>query len=119
AGPQAAYAANDEMDLDARLACLVEHVDDLRIDERIHLGPDGGRTPRLRMLDLGMDVGNEARAHVDRRDGQKVKILRLRISGDVVEDLRRVVSEAGIAGEHRAVGINLRGDRMVVAGAEM
>ena len=52
ARPQAANAAHDEIDLDAGLARLVERIDDLRIDEGVHLHPDGGLAAGLGVADL-------------------------------------------------------------------
>ena len=46
AGPQAADAADDQVDRHAGLAGGVEGVDDLRIDQGVQLGPDGGRLAR-------------------------------------------------------------------------
>src|SRR3546814_9353276 len=40
-------------------------------------------------------------------------------SGDVIEQLRRIASRARIGGEEAEVGIDARGDRMIIAGAEM
>ena len=43
AGPQAADAADHQVDGHPGLAGRIEGVDDLRIDQGVHLGPDGGR----------------------------------------------------------------------------
>ncbi len=40
AGPQDGEAANDEVDLDAGLRCLVERLDHAGLEQRIHLGDD-------------------------------------------------------------------------------
>ena len=44
---------------------------------------------------------------------------RARIAGDEIEQPPRVAAQRRIAGEQREVGVNLRGDRVIVAGAEM
>ena len=41
AGTQAADAANDQFDAHAPLAGAIQGVDDLGIDQGVHLGPDG------------------------------------------------------------------------------
>src|SRR5690606_10707771 len=55
AGPQAADAAHDEIDLDARTAGIVERVDDDAVHERVHLGPDRARAPGFGVFHLGSD----------------------------------------------------------------
>ena len=52
AGPQAANAANHQVDLNTGLAGAVECVDDFVIDERIHLHPDLRRPAFLGVLDF-------------------------------------------------------------------
>ncbi len=44
---------------------------------------------------------------------------RLDIAGDVIEQLRDIAADPRIRGEEAEIGVNLGGDRMVVAGAEM
>ena len=51
-GLRAAYAANDQVDLDAGIARDIKRIDEAGIDQRVELGPDLGRTPRLGMGDL-------------------------------------------------------------------
>ena len=43
-GPQTADAAHDQIDLDARLRRAIQRVDDLGVDERVHLADDARRT---------------------------------------------------------------------------
>src|SRR5947207_271146 len=43
AGAQAADAADHEIDFDAGARCRIERIDDLGVDERVHLHPDRGR----------------------------------------------------------------------------
>ena len=64
AGPQAADAAHDEVDLDAGLARLVELVDDLRVDQRVHLHPDRRRPTGLGVRDLLVDVAQTMRSRM-------------------------------------------------------
>jgi hypothetical protein len=68
ARPQAADAAHHEVDLDARARGFIERVDDLRIDQRIHLHPDRGGTAGLGVRDLVGDVIEDALLQVERRD---------------------------------------------------
>src|SRR5690606_22249584 len=94
-------------------------VDDLRIDERVHLRPYLRRTPGPRMLDFLAYVREQTRTQIHRRNGQKIESLGFGIAGDEIENLRHVMREQRIAGEHRQVGIYLRRYRMIVSRAEM
>src|SRR5262249_197603 len=58
--PQAANAAYDEIDLHARLACVVQRIDDDRVDQRIAVQPDWRRAARLGVIDFLRDVMEDA-----------------------------------------------------------
>src|SRR3546814_2941351 len=53
--PQAADAAHHQVDLHAGLGGAVQVLDDLGIDQRVHLGPDRPGTAGLHMGDLVLD----------------------------------------------------------------
>src|SRR5262249_48151412 len=116
---QAAYAAHHEVDLDAGMARLVERVDDLPVDEGVHLHPDGPAAPRLGMADLVADVGEDARANAVRAGGHGLDLGGLGIAGDEVEDARHVAADHRVGREEREVTVDLRRYRMVVARADM
>ena len=61
----------------------------------------------------------DALAQRQRRDRHLLELGRLGIAGDVVEDARHVARDHRIGGEERQVGVDARGDRMIVAGADM
>ena len=71
------------------------------------------------MADLVVDQLQQRAAQGQRRDRQLFQLLRLDVAGHVVEQPRRVVAQAAVAGEERQVGIDLGGHRVIVAGAEM
>ena len=71
------------------------------------------------MGDLGGDVVEDALLEADRRHRQPFEIGRLGIAGDEVEDAGDVAADRRIGGEVRQVGVDARGHRMVVAGADM
>ena len=119
AGPQAADAAHHEIDLHAGLARLVERVDDLGVDERVHLHPDRRRAPGLGVVHLLADMVEDARPDAVRRDRHGLELGRLGIAGDEIEDARHVVADGAVGGEERQVGVDLGGDRVIVAGADM
>ena len=101
------------------LRCPIERVDDVGIDQRIHLHPDRGRPAGLGVRDLLVDVVEDALAQSERRDRHALEFGRLGIAGDVVEDARDVAGDHRIGGEERQVGVDARRHRMIVAGADV
>ena len=75
AGPQAADAADDQVDADARLRGTVEHGDDLGIDQRVHLGDDPGRAAGLGVGALAFDQRAQSIGEVAGRDDQLVPVV--------------------------------------------
>ena len=96
-GPQAADAAHHEIDGDARLARLVERGDDLRIDERIHLGPDRCRAAGLGVRDLLLDVRDDPFADAVGTCGHVLQRRRLSIAGYEIENAGDVAANRGSA----------------------
>src|SRR5262247_737839 len=68
ARPEAAEAANDEIDWNARARRLAQRCNDLRIFQLIHLGDDPGWPSGGAMLDFAADERHEALAHRGRSD---------------------------------------------------
>src|ERR1700757_1482438 len=93
AGPEAANAPNDEIDLNARRARFVEPVDDRQVDERVHLGPNSGGLAGLGVGDLAVDQLDQLRSHLCWRDDELLEVARLEVAGDVVEQLGSVAAE--------------------------
>ena len=79
----------------------------------------GGGATGPGMRSLLIDVVADPAPQCQRRNGQSLSSARFRVAGDVIEDLRDVPREHGIGGEERKIGVNPRGDRMIVAGADM
>src|SRR5204863_4171503 len=77
---QAADAANHQVDPHPGLARLVKAVDEMRIDERIQLGPDRRGTAGERVADLFLDGIDQPPAQVDGRDRDLLKACRLGIA---------------------------------------
>ncbi len=119
ARPQAADAAHHQIDLHAGIARPVERIDDAGIDQGIDLGPDLRRAACLGVGNLLVDVLEKARLEIDRRQRELLEVLGLGIAGDEIEQPRRIAAERRIAGEEGEVGIDLGGDRVIVAGAVM
>src|SRR5262245_5421976 len=104
AGPQAAYAADDEIDLDAGIARDIEGIDQPGIDQRVELGPDLGRAPRLGMGDLLLDMVEQPLLERQGRDRDPLELLRLGVAGDEVEEPCRIAAQRRIGGEEGEVG---------------
>jgi hypothetical protein len=118
-GPEAANAANDEVDLHARLAGVVERVDDLCVDQRVELHPDLAWPASGDVRHLARDQFKDALANRERRHGHSLEADRLRIAGDVVEDAADVAGDGRISREERQVGVEACRHRVVVARADV
>ena len=119
ARPQAAYAAHDQLAFDARARCGVERIDDGGIDEGVHLHPHRRGPPSLRVRDLAADARQDRVAHVARADGQHLGVGPLAVAGDEVEHARHVARDAPVAGEVAQIGVDARGNLVIIARAQM
>src|SRR5262249_38966308 len=117
--PQAADAADNELDLNAGLGGAVECVDDAGIDHRVELRPDVAGTAGLHMLDLLLDILEQPRFEIDRGERDFFQVLGLGIARYIVEQPRSIPAERRLGGEEGEIGIDLRRHRMIVAGAVM
>ncbi len=89
------------------------------IDHRVVLHPDRGRTARFGVGDLLRDVLADALAQIDRRHRHPLQFGGRGVAGDEIEDTADVAGDHRIGGEERQVGVDARGDRMIVAGADV
>jgi len=71
------------------------------------------------MIDFAADKPEETLCHRQRRDEQGAVVVDFGMRGEVVEDHVHALGDLRIAGEQAKVGIEARGDGVVVAGAEM
>ena len=71
------------------------------------------------MVDLVGDVAQQRLLQRDRRNGHLLEPIGFGVAGDEVEDPGDVPADRWLGGEEGNVGVDLRGHRMVVAGAEM
>ena len=111
--------ANDEVDLDAGLRSLVERFDHRGLEQRIHLGDNVRGAAGLRVLLLAADEAQKTLGHGERRHQQRAVVVDLGVRGEVVEDHVHALGNLRIAGEQAQVGVEARGDGVVVAGAEV
>ena len=75
-GTQATDTANDQVNLYARLRCLVQRGDDFRVDQSVHFGDDPGFFPGRRGADFLVDIIQNAFVQRERRLQQFFQLAR-------------------------------------------
>ena len=120
AGPERADAANVEPDARRRPARRgVQRVDDLFVDERVHLRDDLGRLARFGAAPLAVDQPQEPPAKLGRRHHELLQPRRIRVAGQRAEERGRVLGDRLGRGHQAEVGVEPGGPLVVVAGAEV
>ena len=119
AGAEDAEAADDEVDFDAGLRGLVERLDDAGLEQRIHLGDDVRGAAGAGVFRFAADEAEKAFGHGEWSDEERAVVVDLGVRGEVVEDHVHALGDLRIAGEQAQVGVEARGDGVVVAGAEV
>jgi len=119
AGAQATDAPHDQVDLHPGIAGGIEFFNQRRIDQAVHLGPDGAGATGADMVDLGIHHRAQMIAQAARGHDQLFQPLRLNIAGDIVEQRGGIPAEGRIGGEEAQIGIDAGRDRMIIAGAKM
>ena len=71
------------------------------------------------MRDFIIDQRHDFFAQAKRAHRQKLQFRRRDIAGDIIENLPRIMPDARVGGEEADVGIDLRRDGVVIAGAQM
>ena len=117
--PQATDSADHQINFYAGIARLVQLLDQCRIDQRIHLGPDHTRFAGTDIGDFLIDQPHQVIAHVPRGHGDEFQLLGFDIAGDIVEQLCRIPRGSRISGEEAQIGVDFGRDRMIIAGPEM
>ena len=117
--PEAADPAHDQVDRHAGLRGLVQRDDDVGIHQRVHLGDDPRRPSRPMVLDLPADHLEEALPHAPRRHDQLPVPRGRGEAGQHVEEVGEVGAQLGARGQEAEVGVEPRGLRVVVAGADV
>ena len=116
---QRAGAAHDQLDLDPGLRCSVQRGDDLGFEQRVHLGDDApalaGPGPRR----LRVDCKNDVFVQGERGLPDMRQLAHLGQAGQLPKHLVDIAGERFIGGEHAKIGVQARGARVIVAGAEV
>lgn len=115
ARPQATDAPNYQINRDPGIGGFVKLIDDIRVDQRVHLDDDPGWQSRLRVFDFLLDMPDDEVAHPDRRNYDFFQMFGWRRPCNVIEDRRGILAEIRIAGEERQVGVNLGRDRVIIS----
>ncbi len=118
-GPQAADAADVQVDADAGSRGRVQGLDQFRVGQRIDLGNDVRPLALLAAFDLAVDQFQQLVAEAERRGGDPAVLLRHRVAGDGVEEAGGVGREFLVAGQEAHVAVQLGSHLVVVAGAEV
>src|SRR5690606_25488236 len=98
-GAHPADPTDDEVDGDAGLRGAVQLVDDILVDDRVHLEADAGRAALPSALRLLADELDEALAEVEGRDEEALELLLDRVAGQLVEEPGQVLADLLIGGE--------------------
>ena len=115
-GPQAANAAHDQLDRNAGLRCFIQRIDNVGIDQRVHLHPDRRRLAVSCEIGFAAYVVENPVAQGQRRHRHFLDVARLGVTGDVIEDACGVAADGRVRREVRQVGVDPRRHRMIVAG---
>ena len=89
------------------------------IGDGVVLDDHARRPSGLGVLHLALDQRAEALAQSHRRDQQRVVGAAVRIAGQRIEHFGDVVEHRFVGGEQPEVGVDLRGDAVVVAGRDV
>jgi len=116
---QAADAADVELDFHAGVGRAIQGLDDFRIDERVELGDDPRFLAVVLPVGLRVDHLDDSFAQAERSGVDFAKSLRLRESGNGIEERDRIRTEILVACHQADVAIQAAGDLVVVARAEV
>src|SRR5207248_10232172 len=115
AGPQAADPPDDDVDVAAGGRRPVQRVDDLLVDEVVHLDGDAAAGVGRGLGDQLEDPGTEP----DGGDDELAVVAPAAVAGEEVEELAQVGADVLVAGEQADVLVLAGGSGVVVAGPDV
>ena len=119
-GTQPAGVAHNQIDLHSGLRGAVERARDVDVLERVHLHLDQARRAGALQRDLAIDSFQQGLLEQGRRRQNFFERAAGAIAGgEKIEQLRQVGADRVVAGQQSEVGIQARGARVIVAGADM
>ena len=118
-GLKTADATDDQVNLHPGCGCFVEGCNDFLITQGIHLCHDPRRNTPTGMLRLPPYHVQEASTQPQRSQDQTVPALRLGITGEHIEDRRRIFTDRLMTGQDSAVCIQLCRRIILISGTKM
>src|SRR5258708_15714087 len=112
--PKRTHAADDEVDLRARLRGRVEPIDDVWVDEVVDLDRDAAAGLRL-----ALDQLHDSRPQARRGDEQLAIAVLAAVSREEVEELGDVGADVGVRRQQAHVLVAMSSARVVVARADV
>src|SRR4029434_4480116 len=119
AGPQAAHAAHDKVDLHAGLAGGIKFFDDRGIDEAVHFGNNTCGLPGTRLFGFPPNESDEVFPQAARCQHQVMKFLWPSIASQQVEEICEILAKAFSASKKSDVAVNTARTSVIVTGREM
>jgi hypothetical protein len=95
--PQAAKAANNQVDRDASLGSVTQSLDHVRIFQLVHLGDDSSRAAGAMILHLPADQFQQPRPHRLGGHQEGGALRSAGMAGEVVEKVKHVMGEHRVA----------------------
>ena len=116
-GAQAADPTHQQINLHASLRCFIEQADGALVDQGVHLENQVPTLASALMLDLALDQAFQLLSQINGATSSFAVFAFGGIAGEVVEQVGAVRADFFVAGEHSEIGVELRGNAVVVAGA--
>src|SRR5690606_27860006 len=115
----AADATNPDVDFHSSLACAIQRVDDLFVDEGADLDADVRRLAGDGVLALVLDLPQQALSQMQRSHEQALELLLDRVAAELVEQSCEVLADLRIGGEKPEVLVDATRLRVVVSRAHV
>ena len=110
---------DNEFNLYPCLRSFIEFIHHTAVQQRIHLGNNMPIFPILNMLNFSVNQGYTAFAQIDRCHKEGIPYRRIRISGQKIEECRRIRTKCITAGKYPQIGIQFCCRRVIVTGSYM
>src|SRR3989442_6227866 len=118
-GAQATRAAHDQVDPYARLAGVVQLLDQATVDQPVHLRDDPRGPPGPSMVRLTADALDEPVAQIRGREQEVVEATWARVAGEEIEQRGEVLAERVAAGEEPEIAVDATRPHVVVPGGQV
>src|SRR5579864_1087216 len=116
---QGTHPANNQVNLYSGLRRVVQGLNHILIQQRIHLGDNSCRASGTRMVGFTLNVLQRSRIKSDGRDIERRIAGSLRIRGEVVEHGMHCGGNLGRGRKQAQISVETRGSGVVVAGTNV